>query len=384
MIELLGDNIISPLGFTTEETWKMVRQGRSALKVYDHIFGLPDYYCVAQIDEERLQEEFNRYSPMAADYSKLEKMAILSANEALMQTSIDSSSERVLFIISTTKGNIEFLDKKEAMNAEKTFLWYSAQQITRFFLNPVTPIVVSNACISGVAAQITAQRILESGLYDYVVVVGVDVLSPFVLSGFQSFRALSPEPCRPFDAERCGLNLGEAAATLIYGNSPDRVDVPHLVYGAMANDANHISGPSREAAGLTLSIEKTLDDFDKQQIAFVCAHGTATRYNDDMESVALHRTGLSACPVYSLKSYFGHTLGAAGVLETVLAFQALKQQQIPGTLNFRTNGTTHSMNVSAENQPIKGNAFLKLMSGFGGSNAALLGMINNESLISNE
>lgn len=378
MIELLSDNIVSPLGFTTDETWNQVRRGQCALQVYDSLFDLPDRYCVSKMDEVMLAEAFSKLSPMSDDYTKLEQMAILSVNEALTRTTVDPGSDRVLFILSTTKGNVELLNNPKAVEEGKIFLWYSARQIAHFFLNPVEPIVVSNACISGVAAQITAQRYIDSGAYDSVIVIGVDVLSAFVLSGFQSFKALSPEPCRPFDADRCGLNLGEAAATVIFGKAPDRVDVPHLLCGFMANDANHISGPSREALGQTEAIRKVLQYVDKKNLAFVCAHGTATRYNDDMESVALHRSGLSCCPVYSLKSYFGHTLGAAGVLETVLAFKALKQQQIPGTLNFRTKGTPYQMNVSAENQPIKGNTFLKLMSGFGGSNAALLGILNDE------
>ena len=96
------------------------------------------------------------------------------------------------------------------------YLWHTAELIAAFFNNPNTPIVVSNACISGAAAQITAMRALQSGNYDYAVVVGVDFLSKFIISGFQAFRALSPQLCRPFDKNRCGLNLGEAAATMIF------------------------------------------------------------------------------------------------------------------------------------------------------------------------
>jgi len=378
MIELLSDNIVSPLGFTTEETWNQVHCGNSALQVYDTLFDLPDRYCVSKMDDAMLAEAFAKLSPMPDDYTKLEQMAILSINEALTRTTVDPGSERVLFILSTTKGNVELLDNEDAMKDGKAFLWYSARQITQFFLNPVEPIVVSNACISGVAAQITAQRYIESGVYDYVIVIGVDVLSAFVLSGFQSFKALSPEPCRPFDADRTGLNLGEAAATMIFGKAPERVDVPHLLCGFMANDANHISGPSREASGQTEAIRKVLQYVDKKDIAFICAHGTATRYNDDMESVALQRSGLSDCPVYSLKSYFGHTLGAAGILETILAFKALKQQEIPATLNCDNPGTAQPVNVSNAVQQVHGKAFLKLMSGFGGSNAAIIGIMNYE------
>ena len=133
------------------------------------------------------------------------------------QTDIDPASDRVLFVLSTTKGNVFLLDKRETgFPAERVRLGMAARQMTGFFHNQNEPIVISNACISGVCAQIQAMRELEGDYFDYVVTVGADVQSAFIVSGFQSFKALSVDPCKPFDANRCGLNLGDAAATVIY------------------------------------------------------------------------------------------------------------------------------------------------------------------------
>ncbi len=126
---------------------------------------------------------------------------------------------------------------------------------------------------------------------------------------------MSKYPCRPFDANRDGLSLGEGAGTIIVSKEK-KSDSIRLVCGSSANDANHISGPSRSGEGLFLAGGRVLQK--NQQIDFISAHGTATLYNDDMESHAITRLGLSDVPVNSFKGYFGHTLGAAGVIETIL------------------------------------------------------------------
>ena len=180
--------------------------------------------------------------------------------------------------------------------------------------------------------------------------------------------------CKPYDKDRCGLNLGEAAATIIYENTERALPKNSIVLSAgfMANDANHISGPSRTGAGLYLAIKKTLSDTSVDNIAFVNAHGTATAYNDDMESLALTSANLQNCPVNSLKGYFGHTLGAAGVVESIISSRAIIDNMVLKTNNFTTPGTVAPINVTQENATCTKQQFLKILSGFGGSNAALL------------
>ena len=373
MIVSLAHNILSPLGMTTAENYAAVKAGRSMLKRYDGLWGLPEPFVASLMDRDKVEQAFAEITDDKS-YTFFEKMIILSVTKALKQTDIDPTSDSVLFILSTTKGNVFLLDKRETgFPKERMLLGVAARQMTEYFHNPNTPLVVSNACISGVCAQIEAMRNLESGTYDYVVVVGCDVQSAFIVSGFQSFKALSPEPCKPFDANRTGLNLGDAAATIIYTRK-DTVSPDEWVAcrGAIRNDANHISGPSRTGEGSYRALKVALGDMHPEQIAFINAHGTATLYNDEMESVAIERAGLSQVPVNGLKGCYGHTMGAAGILETILSMQAVDDHTILATKGFETMGVTHPLLLSNQNQSTEKLAFIKLLSGFGGCNAALL------------
>ena len=373
MIVSLAHNILSPLGMTTAENYAAVKAGRSMLKRYEGLWDLPEPFVASLMDRDKVEQDFVEIADNKK-YTFFEKMIILSATKALKQTDIDPKSNKVLFVLSTTKGNVFLLDKRETgFPQERVLLGVAARQMTDFFHNPNTPLVVSNACISGVCAQIEAMRNLESGAFDYVVVVGCDVQSAFIVSGFQSFKALSVEPCKPFDANRTGLNLGDAAATIIYTRK-DQVDENEWVAcrGAIRNDANHISGPSRTGEGSYRALKVALGNVNSEQLAFINTHGTATLYNDEMESVAIERAGLAQVPVNGLKGYYGHTMGAAGILETILSMQAIDDNNILATRGFETIGVTHPLVLSNQNQPTEKRMFIKLLSGFGGCNAALL------------
>ena len=380
MIYSIGNCIVSPLGWCSEDNFQAVLRGDSQLRYYENAFSLPHPCFISLIDNDLLEEHFTVIGQKPVNgLTKVEKIAILAAAQALTQANIDASSPEVLFVISTTKGNVDLLEHNP-YESQRVYLWRTAQIVADFFQNPNTPIVVSNACISGCAAQLTAVNFLHSGLYKYIVVIGAETLSKFVISGFQSFKALSTERCKPFDSQRVGLNLGEAAAAMVYTLTNDAEAMPTnaLVFqnGAINNDANHISGPSRTAEGLLRSIQKTLQDFDTQRIAFINAHGTATLYNDDMEAIGIHRAGLQKVPVNSLKGYFGHTLGAAGVLETILSYHALRNHVIVASKGTEKPGTVQPLHMPLTTQHTQGDSFMKLISGFGGSNAAMLFTIN--------
>ncbi|MDR3262040.1 MAG: beta-ketoacyl synthase [Tannerella sp.] len=378
MTTLLSDNILSALGFTTDENYRNVKQGISGLVHFADCLGVPEPFVASVIDDEALNKTFGDL-PFAEDrkYTKLEKAAIVSVGEALKGTGIHPADERVLFILSTTKGNIFLLDDagNDGYAPEQRYLWHTAGCIAGYFGNRNTPWVISNACISGATALIAAQRALASKRYDYVIVTGADMLSQFIISGFQSFKALSPEICKPFDARRTGLNIGEAVATLIVTDKTDaelQAGEVVLSAGAIRNDANHISGPSRTGEGAYLALRQILSGMDTDELAFVNAHGTATPYNDEMESIALTRAALQETPVNSLKGYFGHTLGCAGVLESIISTHALKDGTILKTFGFETPGVTHPLRIAAESQATTRHRCINMLSGFGGCNAALL------------
>src|SRR6185312_9668599 len=265
----------------------------------------------------------------------------------------------------------------ETYNAElkkKISLSHSANLISAHFGFVNRPVIISNACISGVLAIITGLRLLRSGQYENAVIAGADVISKFIFSGFQSFQALSQQICKPFDKWRDGLNLGEGAATVILSTDKKHKGNMTVKGGAVSNDANHISGPSRTGKELTYAINKSMDDsgVSAADIDFISAHGTATIFNDEMEANAITMAGLQNVPVNSLKGYYGHTLGAAGLVESVISIQSLKQGLVFPTAGFQELDKNMNISVCASVLPIKAKNFIKTASGFGGCNAAIV------------
>lgn len=370
----VADNIVSPLGFTTADNYAAVKRGDTTLQRYEGLWGLPTPFAASMVNREKVLTACAD-AGINGSFTFFELMVLLSVTKALQQCDIDITSKRTLFVLSTTKGNIDLLRKSvPGVANERLMLGVTAKVIADYFHCPNEPVVVSNACISGLCAQIEAVRLLRAGFYDTVVVCGADILSPFIVSGFQSLMALSDEPCRPFDEERLGINLGDAAATIIYkGITADELKTGqwYMARDAIRNDAFHISGPSRTAEGCYRALQNMLQGVNTNDIAFVNAHGTATLFNDEMESVAIDRAGLSELPVNSLKGYFGHTMGAAGVLETIISMYAADEGIVLGTKGFENLGVSRRVNVSAENRQASKHAFVKMMSGFGGCNAAV-------------
>ncbi|MBC7901793.1 MAG: beta-ketoacyl synthase, partial [Gemmatimonadaceae bacterium] len=252
-------------------------------------------------------------------------------------------------------------------------LHHSAQKIADHFGYKGLPVVISNACISGLAAMLVGKRLIESGQYQNAVVAGADMITKFILSGFQSFQAVADEPCRPFDESRKGITLGEAAATVIL-TAQKGTGLIRFSGGAVSNDANHISGPSRSGEELSMAINKTLRQagINNNDIGFISAHGTATIYNDEMEAKAISLAGLESKPVNSLKGYYGHTLGAAGLLEAIVSIESLKNNLVLPTLGFTKSGVSKPIFINDKLIKAESQHCLKTASGFGGCNAALV------------
>lgn len=364
-----ANNIVSPLGFTTVENFTKICEGKTALHKHQFAFS-EQVFCCAKMDGSTIEKEFDKLSAKEP-YTYLEKMGILSIQDVVVQSGVDLSDKNNLLIISTTKGNIDVLENANFhLGKEREYLYEFASAIGRFFRCGNSPLVVSNACISGLLALIIAKRFIENRKFKNIVVCGADLVSEFTLSGFRSFSALSDEPCKPFDADRKGINLGEATSSILVSAEP--VSNISISAGASANDANHISGPSRTGEGLFQAIQRTLAEAANKKVDFICAHGTATEFNDEMESVAFSRLELQHLPVHSLKGYFGHTLGAAGVVESVIAIECLKHNILLSSIGFEKQGTTHLDHVISKTSKKELRACLKTASGFGGCNAAAI------------
>jgi len=367
-----GDNIISSLGFSSEENFNQLKSGITGIRKLNDATFYPEPFIASMVDRQKVNELFS-----GDQYTLLEKMLILSVKDALKNNHVDISSEKTVIILSTTKGNIDLLDKTVAasFNEQRVLLWKLGEVIADYFGNPNKVRVISNACISGVLAINDAAMLLQNSIYENAVVVGGDIVSKFVLSGFMSFHSLSPEPCKPFDASRDGLSLGEAAGTVVLSIHLNKQEEDFVFAGgASANDANHISGPSRTGEGLYIAMNKALKEagVEPSKIDHISAHGTATPYNDDMESIALSRHNMSNIPVNSMKGFWGHTLGAAGIIETVALLWEMKNNTLIQTKGFSNPGTVEPLNVITQTEQKELNSCLKMASGFGGCNAVLV------------
>ena len=350
----IGESILSPLGATPAENFAAICRGESALQRYEGMFGVREPFVASLMD---------RSLWTAPGRTFFDSIVIEAARRAVEAADIDPASSRTAFVLSTIKGNIEFVDTQDVTLAA------SAWRLADAFGNPNPAVVVSNACISGLAALLQGRRMLLSGRYDHVVVVGAEVQSRFIVTGFQSLKALSEAPCKPFDAARDGLNLGEAAAAVVLGFGEEGWE---LVDGAVRNDANHISGPSRTGEGSYKALRYVLKHVVPEELAFVNVHGTSTLYNDEMEAIAIDRAGLLNVPVNALKGTFGHTMGAAGILESILSMHAVDAGLVLPTRGFSELGVSRPVRVSAQAGSTDKRAFVKLLSGFGGVNGALL------------
>lgn len=360
---IAADCVISPLGRTSTENFDSVISGKSGIQLIDEKRLSAEPFYGSRIVEPRRID----------DLSLLESMIIEAISNVLK--SVPVPLNRLLFILSSTKGNISLLEQGEISNP-RIHLHGLAKFIADWFQFP-KHLVVSNACISGVMALNIGKRMIESGEADHVVVAGADVLSKFVVSGFQSLHAISPEACRPFDSERKGINLGEGAGAILITGDPKALKIsPNLLIagGGLSNDANHISGPSRTGEELADAIFQALSEADitADEIDFISAHGTGTPYNDEMEAKAFTLVDLNRTPLNSLKGYFGHTLGAAGVIEVAMSAESLRTNKLIVSKGYRNLGVTQPLAVITEANQNTVKACLKTASGFGGCNAALI------------
>jgi 3-oxoacyl-(acyl-carrier-protein) synthase len=405
IVYAVSDNIISSLGCTTEENIQQILSEKTGVKpVADTSIYVEPFAAslILPLIPPKGEDNSSLFRSVAGscEATRLEQLMLISSQDAIKGSNIDVSSPRTIFIFSTTKGNIDLISNKAPSNSTKggeqpdeclqspsqrefkgltkeAELHEMAKRVSSFYNSPNDPIVVSNACISGVLAVILGERLLKSGKYDNAVLIGGDLCSEFAISGFMSFKSVSQNPCKPYDKDRDGLSMGEGVATLILSVDKKKVKdkTPVMIAGgSSSNDANHISGPSRTGDGLCFALTDALKEagLSPEEIDLVNTHGTATPFNDEMESKALGLASLNERPLLGLKGYFGHTLGAAGLIESVVCIEAIRRQIQFRTIGFSELGTPIPLNVTTETKPAKIKNIIKTASGFGGCNAAVV------------
>jgi 3-oxoacyl-(acyl-carrier-protein) synthase len=374
-VAIVGCGAISAAGPDVPSLAQAMRDNRSGLRA-DERFAAPRFQ--SNVVGRALSGE-TQDNPAFT----LANTAVLEARRNAADVLASVRPERIGLVLSTTKANIEglerFADGRGLSAAARRHV--QPNLLARDLASahgargPVQ--CVSVACVSGLIALQQGAKLIQRGEADVVLVVGVDHLSAFVNAGFTALKAIDPLGCRPFDRDRCGLSPGEAGAAMVLARrSLAGGSVPVIMGWGTSNDANHMTGPSRDGSGLAQAIRLALSTaaLEPQAIDYVNAHGTGTPYNDAMESLALRTVFGEACPpVSGAKGMLGHTLGAAGVVETILCVLAMQEQFLPGTprLSVPFEGAPPSL-VLTPRRADKLRRILKLNTGFGGINGALV------------
>jgi len=360
-VTLGAAHILSPLGEGLAASVERMRNGGTALQRTSTAFDTPA--VLGMISSELLPQGPQR----------IQRLIDRCMQPLVRELGNPEFTDRWGCYLATTKGDIAALENGNAPGAALSVI---ADHVQRTYGFTKRPWVISNACASGTSAIAIAGAAIERGFVDHAVIIGVDVLSRFVLRGFQALHAVSEDPCLPFDAKRNGTSLGEGCAAVVLTKNASIFKDPlgTFVGGGIAHDANHISGPSRTGEGLMRAIQCAMkrSNVNASGIHVINAHGTGTDYNDAMESIAFERCALSEVPLSGYKGWFGHTLGAAGVLESLLALHALNAGLVLRSEGLSELGVPSMVNVLTKDMKIEGDLLLKTSSGFGGCNAAIL------------
>lgn len=368
---LVAGDLVTAYGRGTDATWRGLLSGRTALAVSGRI-SFP-----SGSDKTPLG--------LVPDVDSRAGPAVTQMLQPMLRDLLPQVPSDTLILLATTAGEIEFLEAATLQQADAPPIATSDPgrllgKLCRLCGLPRGRIL-SAACASSTLAVAQAAALICSGAEDSVLVIACDAVSEFVYAGFATMSALDPAGARPFDRDRHGLNLGEAAAVALIMSDARAAREQRPVLGSLAgwaasNDASHVTRPDTTGGQLARASRLAMEraGIPPEQIAFISAHGTGTGYNDAMEMAAF-RSLFPARPVFSVKGAVGHTLGAAGLVEILICLRALSEGIVPPTIGLRQPDDCASGWVTECPTPLAGTApraALTTNSGFGGINAALV------------
>ena len=234
-------------------------------------------------------------------------------------------------------------------------------------------LTTATACSSSAKIFAKAERMIRLGIVDAAILAGVDSLCGSVLFGFNSLELVAPEPCRPFDSRRRGISIGEAAGFALVERAAASDSSPRLIGWGESSDAHHMSTPHPEGLGARLALEGALAraGLKANDIDYINLHGTATQKNDEVEAGVVAAAFTERTRASSTKGWTGHTLGAAGILESVISLLAIEHGFIPGTLNCEQLDPVCGPQIALQNETADVRIALTNSFGFGGSNCTL-------------
>ncbi|KXO00416.1 beta-ACP synthase [Aequorivita aquimaris] len=386
-VAITGMGIISAIGNNVAENYDALINQRKGITRVDNIETIQrDEIMVGEVKftNDELIAQLNL--PPENNYSRTAMLGVIAAKEAIANSGITNIKKYKTGIISgtsvggmdmTEKYYYEYLTDKETQKyIESHHAGDSTQKIAeQLGVEESLVTTISTACSSAANAIMLGARLIKSGKLDRVVVGGADCLSKFTINGFKTLMILSDTFNTPFDENRKGLNLGEAAAFLVLESDAvvkaENKKVLAYVKGyGNANDAFHQTASSDNGDGATLAMEKALRvaDLKASEIDYINAHGTATGNNDLSEGRAILRIFGEEMPEFSsTKAYTGHTLAAAGAIEAVYSVLALQNNIIFPNLNFKTPMKEFSMIPQTELKKKELNTVLSNSLGFGGN-----------------
>ncbi len=383
MVYVTGIGIVSALGVGVESNLQALRNSTDAIgRVRNFATAIDVPVGELSLTNAELQSQLGLSSNAA--WSRTSLLGMLAAREAIADAELTNLSN-VAFVSATTVGGMDLTPefyRHFMSDSQKGRLRYVAQHDCASSTNAIANYchiggfrtAISTACSSAANAIMMGARLIENGLVDTVVVGGVDALCAYTIDGFRSLLILDSDKCRPFDASRAGLNLGEGAAYLVLQDKPNGAYCKLTGWGN-ANDAYHQTAVSANGLGPRLAMQAALDKAQLQpsDISYINAHGTGTANNDASEAAAMVALWGEKLPLFSsTKAFTGHTLAAAGSIEAVFSVLAIKHQQVWPNLRFSTPMTDCNIKpvttlTNCEVHSVVSNSF-----GFGGNCSSVI------------
>ena len=388
-LALTYSSVLSALGAGQPASLAALQAGVSGLRPCDfESADIPTYIgAVDGVDDQPLPPEFAGFD------CRNNRLAALALAQDGFLTAVAAAREKYgaarigVFLGTSTSGILatEHAYQARARTGELpadfhyagTHNTFSVAEFVRRFLRLKGPtLVVSSACASTTKTFGNAARMIEAGLIDAAIVGGADSLCLTTLYGFRSLQLTSEQPCRPFDVNRSGISIGEGAGFALLERLDAVTMTPELLLLGVgeSNDAYHMSAPHPEGVGGKLAMERALADAGKQvgDIAYIKLHGTATPAGDAAEDRAVTTLFGTETPCSSLKGYTGHTLGASGIVEVVLAGLALRDGFMPGSPHTQNLDPACRSHYLQQAVPARFDTMLSNSFGFGGSNCSLI------------
>ncbi len=387
-VAVVAAGVVSPLGFGLEATAEALRMGRDCVTPVSQ-FNVEQCRCktAAQIADDALASRM----PDGRRSKRLHRAAqmMIAALQQVLEQQPAFKPE--LTVVGTTSGGMTFgeeyyraLQLRGALRRSPSLIAnYTPQKAVMDAQDAVgisAPCqVIANACASGTNAIGHAFDCVRSGRYQRVLTGGYDAISELVFVGFDSLQAATPEKCRPFDAQRTGMVLGEGAAVLALENFESAQArganiLAEVVGYGLSTDNHHLTQPDPAGSGARSAMQRALDSagLPASAIDYINAHGTATAFNDAAEGKAISDL-FGRVPVSSTKGMMGHSLGAAGAIEAVISLLALRDGFLPPNINFRGADPTLELDIVANTaRPAEVRTVLSNSFGFGGTNASII------------